>query len=157
MTAAPPASRIVPDYERNFQLDRYLGANGLPPDFLSIYSIVSEGCMGSGWTFTYLGRPLKLDVAIIENLTDQPVRIDDFRGLKSSARNLRPLDAAAPVSMNGASSLGLSQQTLAPHAKLVLPVRIRFGYPTQDWNIDVAKATYEKIKDQIIAKQTGSK
>ncbi len=147
MTAAPPASRIVPDYERSFQLDRYLGTNGLPPDFLSIYSIVSEGCLGSGWSFTYLGRPLTIDVAVVENLTDRPVRIDDFRGLKNSAKTLRPVNGAGAQSIDNPTSLGLPPQTLAPHAKLALPVRIRFGYPAQrDWDLDTAKATYEKIR-----------
>jgi hypothetical protein len=141
------ASKMVPDYERNFQLYRYLAQRGMPQDFLSIYIGIDQGCGGDGWDFSYSGRPLAVDVAVIENLTDQPIRIDDFRGLVSGAKGLRPASDSVALSKDAPASLNLPPQTLKPRAKLVLPMRTTFGYPTRDeWDLSVAKGTYEEIK-----------
>jgi hypothetical protein len=141
------ASKMIPDYERNFQLYRYLAQRGMPQDFLSIYTGIDQGCGGDGWDFTYSGRPLTVDVAIIENLTDQPIRIDDFRGLVSRANGLRVASDSVALSKDAPASLNLPPQTLQPRAKLVLPMRITFGYPTEEeWDLSAAKRTYEEIK-----------
>jgi hypothetical protein len=141
------ASPIVSDYERSFQLERYLAQNGMPPDFLSVYTGIEQGCVGDGWSFMYSGRPLTVDVAIIENLTDQPIRIDDFRGLASTEKGLRPVSKSVALAKDNPVSLKLPPQSLDAHARLLLPIRIKFGAAgLQDGDLDTAKATYEKIK-----------
>jgi hypothetical protein len=139
--------QIVPDYERNFRLYAYLGQQGMPSDFLSIYTNLELGCGGDGWNFNYSGRPLKFGAAIIENLTDRPIHIEDFRGLATAAGGLRPSGATASTPPSTAS-LNLPARTLGPHARVLLPLQISFGpASTRAWDIDGANGTYANIRN----------
>lgn len=146
-SAARPASTIVPDYERHFKLYAHLAQQGMPADFLSIFTNLESGCGGDGWDFRYSGRPLKVRFALVENMTDQPIRIDSFRGMASGAKGLRPDNESVARSTDGAGALNLQPRVLAAKAKLALPLRTAFGSPARkSWDFDSAKQTYEAIK-----------
>jgi hypothetical protein len=142
----PTFRKLVPDYERNFQLYSYLSRRGMPNDFLFINTAFGPGCEGDGWSFYYSARPLKTDVALIENVTDRAVRIEDFLGLVSVSQNLRSAATSTILKTDNPVSLNLAPQTLAPGAKVVLPLRLRFAFHGEDMQSGDAKETYERIK-----------
>ena len=146
-SAARAASTLVPDYERHFKLYGHLAQQGMPADFLSIYTSLESGCEGDIWNFRYSGRPLRVRFALVENLTDQPIRIDGLRGMVSGAKGLRPDSESVARLTDGGTMLGVQQLNLAAKAKLALPLRIAFGSPTRKgWDFDSAKRVYEEIK-----------
>lgn len=140
-------STIVPDYERHFKLYGYLAQQGMPADFLSISTNLESGCEGDTWNFRYSGRPLTMRFAVVENLTDQPIRVDGFRGMASGAKGLRADSESVARSTGEAASLNLAPQNLAPRAKLAVPLRLAFSSLAREgWNLDSAKEHYEAIK-----------
>jgi hypothetical protein len=137
--------KIIPDYQKSLDLYRYLAQQGWPEDFLAVYTKIGlEECTGDVWSFTYGGRPLSLDVAILENTSDQPVRIEDFVGSRSTSQNIRPASAAGAGDNVG--SIGLSAASLDAGAKLVVPLRITFAHTGDEWNLDSAKEVYDAIR-----------
>jgi hypothetical protein len=137
--------KIIPDYQKSLDLYRYLAQQGWPEDFLAVYTKIGlEECTGDVWSFTYGGRPLTLDVAILENISDQPIRIEDFIGSRNTSQNIRPVSAAGAG--ENAGSIGLAAANLDAGAKLALPLRITFAHTGDEWTLDSAEEMYNTIR-----------
>lgn len=87
-----------------------------------------------------------LDAVVIENSSEESIRLDDFLGVSSDSQGLRPLSEAGISADQRNSALGLSARTLRPREKIVLPLRIVFGHGQNSWDIDDAMEGYHEIR-----------
>lgn len=118
-------------FEKNVALFRFLDGRKLPDDFLFITNQAKAGnaCEATNWIFGVSARPLVLDLAVIENLTEKPIRIDDFIGSVTGGESFR--SAAEPAASSGApGSLGLPPTTIEPGKRIALALRIVFSHDT---------------------------
>jgi hypothetical protein len=139
------------DFERNFALYRYLDRRKLPDKFMFISSIGnSEVCDSRNWTFRYAARPLEFDLAVIENLTGQPMRIDEFIGARADNENFRPTVDSAALNARSPVSLGQAPAPLQSGARVAVALRIAFAEePLPDPQSDEpAETTYKKISSK---------
>ncbi len=139
---------LVPSYKRHFAMFRHLAKKGWPEDFLVIMD-ADVGCGDDPLGFTYLPRPLMLDVAVVENLSSTPVQIDDFWGAKSETDRMRADSTTDELRKRPPVALGVGANTLPPQASIAVPLRILFA---EAWDKDfwgetaVASMVYRKIR-----------
>lgn len=137
------------DIKRYFALLRYLDQRSLPPKFLYISNSPLGGnvCDPKNWIFAFGGRPLQLDLAVIENRSGKPANITDFVGNKRTDESFRLASELSTSATNPSGSLGLPVTVLSPGAKIAVALRIAFTEePMQDTDANAAAdATYAKI------------
>lgn len=138
--------------EKNFLLFRFLDTRTLPDDFLFITNQASAGnaCEPTNWHFMLSARPLLLDLAVIENLTAKPIRIDEFMGSARQGSNFRAVDdATKPNGTTG--SLGLAPTTIDPGKRIALALRIVFSHDTS-FDAQIYQVTPDETFRRILAK-----
>lgn len=154
-----PARDKIPDFERDFEYFRHLARRGWPKDLVFIETKIDPNeCSGSEWSFKYKARPIMLDFVVLENLSDQSLRIDDLVGDKSKSDDIRPVSQSETL-RRADDVLGLPAIVLAPKQRIVVPLRIRLADDTarltddDGWleksrkeQMDRALATYAKIQ-----------
>ncbi len=108
-------------HKKHFALLRYLGQKSWPADFLVIAAELEVGCEVSD-TGYYVMPPFGLDVAIIENSSDRPIRVRDLIGVMERDRGLRQA-SARDVLRSQAAPLNAGASSLAPGERIIIPLR----------------------------------
>jgi hypothetical protein len=108
-------------YKTHFALFRRLGANGWPANFL----VVQGKAIECSWDFEFqdLMPALAFDVAIVENASAEPVRIEDLLGAADHKSELRPA-AVARNTLAASAPLGMSALPVPAHSTIIVPLRI---------------------------------
>jgi len=75
-----------------------------------------------GWRFSIEGRLLDLDIALVENLSPEPLVIDALLGKRAGDARLRA--ASDTEEPGGTAQLDKISETLAPGGRLLVPTRI---------------------------------
>jgi hypothetical protein len=126
---APGLTKIEPIYERNFRMFRYLAkpTAGLPFDFLPVRVDLDDGtCDGDMWMLTYYPKALSVDVAVVENLSSEPLKIDDLLGLRSESSKVRASTETMTSRADTPTTLGQEAALLQPGRQVVVPLAIIF-------------------------------
>jgi hypothetical protein len=139
------------DLGRNFNLFRHLATHQLPPNFLFISNngAIEGRCEGdyAKWTLGLAARPLELYFAVIENLSDQPIRIDDFQGTKLDGQWFRLAADSAMSAGNASTPLGLGPVVINPTNATAVAMRIVFTEDDFGHGSDIsAEETYGRIQ-----------
>jgi hypothetical protein len=154
MKQDPSFKRIIPDYEKSLALFRYIAERGWPSDFLYVYGNVNDGGCGGfdNWEFNYAARTLALDVAVVENLSNHDVRLDNIAGVESTNQSARLVQSEDRKYSSG-HPIDFPSTTLKPASEIVLPLRIMFipseaRDPAVEMPADMAAAerTFQAIK-----------
>jgi len=154
-----PARDKIPGFERDFEYFRHLARRGWQKELVFIQTKIDPNeCSGSEWSFMYTTRPVMLDFVVLENVSDQNLRIDDLVGARSKSDDIRAMSESETLQRTS-DGLGLPAIFLAPKQRIVVPLRIRLaedkvplsnddGWREQSRKeaIDRAHATYAKIQ-----------
>jgi hypothetical protein len=124
----------LPNY---FSLVKYLGSQSWPDDLMIVTGqYQSVGCASSerdlpglgGWQFQVPIRIPVMDAMVIENTSQQAVSIGSIFGSRSETNALRVAKDTTELSA-GAVPVGSPSLTLAPGARLFVPMRVVFLAP----------------------------
>ena len=143
-------------YKSHFDLVRKLATNGLPENFLIASAgygtpEAADGCDNSvELSFSYYMRPLTLDLAIFENLSDQPISGLSLAGRQFAQSGLHVDDDSAP-----GSAIDALPATLAARQKWIVPLRMAFSDIFDDWR-DADTNSGQKMFKRISAKPAKS-
>ena len=133
-----PEPGVIP---RNVSVDfyKYISRNAMPSDFCLV-SMVMGGC-GDGdivsVSLKLVPRKLKLRVAVLENVTSEPIQIGKFvlREIKEETLRSREEGDAALKALNPEPQELFPPKVLAPNEKLVIPLEMPMAYD-QEANFD---------------------
>lgn len=111
---------------------KYVTKDFWPSDFcLLIYKYDSrEGICGYEEDVFLFPRRLQLQVATIENISRQPIKIGNFFTRENSSERLRTRDQDQTQLDSGVTNQQtfFPQEMLQPHEKLLLPLKMSFAY-----------------------------
>ena len=118
-----------------------------PPDF-GIVSVYYLGCAQAGVLMLAERDPM-IRVAVLENLSDGPLRIGTAEWKEVRLRRLRSEDEDAKMMDSAAASQHniFPAQLLAAHEKIVIPLRLIMAY--ENSKADQARHTPDKIPDEL--------
>ena len=110
------------------KLIEHLTKDGWPEDFIVVVGQYS-GC-GGGYDFGYYPRQLIIDVAILQNVSSQPISVGELLGSQVETSGLRP---PAPP-MRGVVAAGIvpipgAVGKLAPGERVLVPLKLTFVSP----------------------------
>lgn len=122
------------------QFNLYLARETIPPDFgyVDIYVDYSAGCGGGEDSFTtieFVGRTPKLRVAVVENITDQPIKLGRFTIRETKIKSLRsPEEEQALLNAQPSEERAwFAPEILKPGERIIIPVELLMGFrPTED-------------------------
>jgi len=134
---------------RELRLARHLAGTNWPDDFMLLVGTTDTDACEAG--FHYVARPVTLDIAIIENASDEPVVVDDLLGGRSAESGLRAATPPTAPAGNG-TPLGMPVGTLAPGEKVLVPLRIGLGI--DEYLVDLFKHRQTSVQ---IQKKVGAK
>ena len=105
------------------KLVNYLAGTSWPEDFVILTGTANQdGCLAG---FSYSLPQVMLEIALITNLTDRPLAVDNLFGGHSIDTRLRVLSPSATARLASAGdALEPAVGTLAPKETVVVPVRI---------------------------------
>lgn len=111
------------------KLLQYLTKDTWPEDF-AVVTGAYNGC-GGGYDFSYYPRQMVLDVAVIQNVSANPMTVGDLLGTQVEDTGLRP---PAPP-MRGVVAAGVvpipgTVGKLAPGERAIVPLKMTFVAPT---------------------------
>lgn len=134
-------------FSSHFSFLRYIGKQSWPDGFLQSQILLNnDGC---GWEplLSYFVIPLSLDVAIIENTSDQAVILEKILGSNNPEKGLRILTAANTA---GIEPLVAQSVSLPANRRVILPLRIVFdgADPDEDENLAGQQEYFQRIQSR---------
>jgi hypothetical protein len=136
-----------PNVVRYLGLLRHITRNGFPADLIPI--VGTFDICGGSFDFGFYPRQLVLDVAVIENLTNETLVVQDLLGSALDRMDLRPEEPAASGTSN---ALPAAVGALAPGERALIPVRMTFvqsnSLAQRFHNVDAAERFYEWLMSQ---------
>src|SRR5262249_14341208 len=130
------------EFHNPLRLANHLAGNSWPEDFLILTGSPSQDGCDTG--FYYHMRVAILDTVLIENVSTQPLAIDNIFGGRTNESRLRVATSQVGLSKD-TDVLGISIGTLAPGEKVLLPLRIVFGPNELVTNIFAYRQTSSQI------------
>lgn len=112
---------------RYIRLYRHLTGGRPPKGFSTVEASLSYLCGDEGreWMIYYTGRSMMVEVAIIENLSQKPVRLTDFEGVVARTEKLRRSRQLDDIKTTSPQPLGTAPIELGPREKIVLFQRMK--------------------------------
>lgn len=124
------------------EFNLYLASQGMPPDFgyVDIYQDDTSGCTDEETafeTFTvieFVGRTPKLRVAVVENITDAPIKLGKFTLKHNPNTQLRSREEdAAVLARQTPEEISLfAAEILKPGERIVIPIELLMGFRETD-------------------------
>jgi hypothetical protein len=142
---------IIPEFEKSFAMFRYLSMGKWPDDFLTISTGPgSEECFGGDyWAFTFGARSLNLDMAVVSNTSNHPIRIDAIIGADSQTKEFRSVDSGGGLPAGPPKTLDFAPMDLLPGDEVAIPLRIGFDARDRRRTSDVdPKTVFEEIQSK---------
>lgn len=128
----------------------YLTRRSLPEDFMIIEG---QRTTHGGWLFESQVRNFELEVAVFENISNQPIELGDFEYLELIADDLRYIeetDSALATAPQHRRPLHAAR-TLLPGEKLIIPLRIHFTFMRP---LEVLEESARLVLQQRISRAT---
>ena len=112
----------------------YITSAGVPPDFAWVdLSIDYNACGNDRHPQLTLNGPLMMvELAIIENIANDPIEVGAFEYRQSSASALRPANSAANDPAQRAS--WFAPKFLLPGERIVVPTRLLLQFEAEQWD-----------------------
>jgi hypothetical protein len=130
-------SGVIP---RNISIDfyKYITRNSMPADFFLVAIEIEGGCGDESAFIKLVPRKLKLRVAVLENVTTEPIQIGKFsiREFKEETLRTRAEGDAALSALSPESQELFPPKILAPNEKLVIPLEMPMAYDDEG-NVEV--------------------
>jgi hypothetical protein len=104
-------------YPRHFELFRYLGREGWKPNLVILQT--EPGECGAGFRFTYTAPRIYLDVAVIDNMSNQRAGIDSITFDQDKQASLREV-----LGTGGSQTSTRRDVTLGPRNSILIPLQI---------------------------------
>jgi hypothetical protein len=129
-----PDSRVgtESEFDKGFGLLRFLAQKGWKKSLSVLtasYGNSSDECdpdTTASWTVAYTAPELMLDVAVIVNESDRPVRIDGLLGAQVTADSVRPISTSQELAARDPAPLKSPPISLAPKQAIAIGLRIAF-------------------------------
>jgi hypothetical protein len=117
---------------RNTSIDfyKYITRNAMPTDFCLVAMVIGGCGEGNEVLLKLVPRKLKLRVAVLENVTSEPIQIGKFtiREFKEESLRSREEGDAALKALNPEPQDLFPPKILAPNEKLVIPLEMPMAY-----------------------------
>jgi hypothetical protein len=123
-TGTPEQEYDFPSYKKHFPMFRQLSKRGWPEDF-----VVLEGhpeLCGGQFSFQYFPRPLLTDVVLVENLSGEPISIDDMLGARASSEAFRSVADSNALKGTSPSELSMPSRSVPAGGKIAIATRMMF-------------------------------
>src|SRR5574341_327538 len=136
------------------QFEIYLAREGTPPDFgyVDIYEVGLGDCGGSEEGSTtvidFVGRTPKLRVAVVENITDQPIKLGKFTFKENPTIKLRSRedDALLLAQQTSRQTSFFPAEMLKPGERIVIPIELLMGFRDTD-DMGEAYASFSDLSE----------